>query len=206
MNLYEKIAEVSAIVRTIEKNLQIGTSSYGYKAVSDLDVVLAVKDAEKQVGLVSIPFKQELISSEVIKTIGKEGKETLVYVDNIKMTIRIVDLEEPSSFIDIESFGKGIDSSDKGFGKASTYARKYALLNAYKIATGSDPDQDKSETHQVAPTIGQKKLSVINYLEKNLTVKENVLKHMKVDEVSQLTDENISTIFKTFTAKGVIWS
>jgi len=63
-------------------------------------------------------------------------KESIVHIDNIKMTLRIIDLEDTTQFIDIESFGKGIDSGDKGFGKASTYARKYALLNAYKNCNG----------------------------------------------------------------------
>ena len=62
--------------------------------------------------------------------------------------IRIVDIDKPSDYIDIESFGRGLDPGDKGFGKASTYARKYALLNAYKIATGEDPDKDKSKEMQ----------------------------------------------------------
>jgi hypothetical protein len=204
MNLFEKIAEVSAKIRNIEKNTQVGTSSYGYKAVSDVDVVLAVKDAEKEFRLVSIPIKQELVSSEIVRTLNKDGKESLTHVDNIKMTLRIVDLDEPTHFVDIESFGKGIDSGDKGFGKASTYARKYALLNAYKIATGSDPDEQKSEEKQATATIGEKKLMVINYLENNLSVKDNVLKHFNVQDISDLKDDDFNKIHKTYKAKGIL--
>lgn len=204
MNLYEKIAEVSAKIRNIEKNTVVGSGSYGYKAVSDVDVVLAVKDAEKEFRIVSIPIKQELVSSEIVRTLNKDGKEALTHVDNIKMTLRIIDLDKPTMFIDIESFGKGIDSGDKGFGKASTYARKYALLNAYKIATGSDPDEQKSEEKQATATIGEKKLAIINYLENNLIVKDNVLKHFSVQDVSDLKDEEFNKIYKTYKAKGII--
>ncbi len=73
------------------------------------------------------------------------------YVDIVKMTLRIVNLENPQEYVDIESFGRGLDTGDKGFGKASTYARKYALLNAYKIATGEDPDKDPSPTENKKP-------------------------------------------------------
>jgi hypothetical protein len=204
MNIYEKIAEVSAKIRNIEKNTQVGTSTYGYKAVSDVDVVLAVKDAEKEFRLVSIPIKQELVSSEIVRTLNKDGKEALTHVDNVKMTLRIVDLDEPTHFVDIESFGKGIDSGDKGFGKASTYARKYALLNAYKIATGSDPDEQKSEEKQAIATIGEKKLMVINYLENNLDVKNNMFKHLGVEAISDIKDEDFNRIYKTYKAKGII--
>ena len=144
LNLYQKIQAVSNEVRNITKDMTVGTGNYSYKAVSDLDVTLAVKDAEKKYKIVSIPVKQELLNSEVIRIQKKNNEEGLTYVDTIKMTVRIIDLEDTSQFIEVESFGKGIDTGDKGFGKASTYARKYALLNAYKIATGEDPDAEKS--------------------------------------------------------------
>ena len=37
-----------------------------------------------------------------------------------------------------------LDSGDKGDGKAMTYGDKYALMKAYKISTGDDPDAQAS--------------------------------------------------------------
>jgi len=79
-----------------------------------------------------------------------------------------VDLDDVNSFIEVESFGKGIDSGDKGFGKASTYARKYALLNVYKIATGEDPDAEKSKQLETKKTVSEKRIAVVNYLNNNV--------------------------------------
>ena len=45
----------------------------------------------------------------------------------------------------VTTYGDGIDSGDKSVGKAMTYADKYALLKAYKIVTGDDPDQEASK-------------------------------------------------------------
>jgi len=150
-NLFQKILDISTDVRSIEKNMTVGSGNYSYKAVSDLAVTIAVKTAEEKHGVVSIPIRQELVSSEVYRSTKKETyngketeKETFTYVDNIKMTVRFINVNDPSEFVDVETYGKGIDTGDKGFGKASTYARKYALLNAYKIATGDDPDKDAS--------------------------------------------------------------
>ena len=42
------------------------------------------------------------------------------------------------------TYGDGVDTQDKAPGKAMTYADKYALLKAYKIVTGEDPDQQHS--------------------------------------------------------------
>lgn len=143
MNIYQKIQAVSNEIRSTEKDMVVKVSqTINYKAVSDLSVVLAVKDAEKKYKLTSIPVKQELIKTEVVLVPNKSP----IFVDIIKMTTRIINIENPQETIDIESFGRGYDTGDKGFGKASTYARKYALLNAYKIATGEDPDKDPSPT------------------------------------------------------------
>src|SRR5690606_36640249 len=125
----------------------------------------AVKDAETKFKVVSVPIKQELVNSEVIRIVKKNGEEGLTFVDTIKMTLKIIELEDISSFIEVESFGKGIDSGDKGFGKASTYARKYALLNAYKIATGEDPDANKNNEINTPKTINEKRVAIGNYLE-----------------------------------------
>lgn len=203
-NLYQKIQSVSNEIRNIEKEMTVGTGSYSYKAVSDLGVTLAVKDAETKFKLVSIPVKQELVNSEVIRTIKKNGDEGLTYVDTIKMTVRIIDLEDITSFIEVESFGKGIDSGDKGFGKASTYARKYALLNAYKIATGEDPDANKSEETKVPATVNEKMVALDNYFEKNLEGLQKLLAHFNVGVLADLSDKQVNTVYSTYKSKGLI--
>ena len=203
LNLYQKIQAVSNEIRNIEKNLSVGKGNYAYKAVGDLDVVLAVKDAETKFKLISIPLRQELISSEVVKTINEDNKEKLTFVDNIKMTIRIQDLESPEH-IEIESFGKGIDTGDKGFGKASTYARKYGLLNAYKIATGQDPDAEKSKETETAKTPNDKKVAVENYLNLNTKVLQEILKHFNVGTLDDLTEKQVETIYKSYKQKNLI--
>lgn len=62
----------------------------------------------------------------------------------IKTIYRFVNIHKPEEFIDMTTYADGIDSGDKGMGKAMTYADKYALMKAYKISTGDDPDQEAS--------------------------------------------------------------
>ena len=206
MSLYEKIQGVSMEVRNIEKNMQVGTGSYGYKAVSDLDVVLAIKDAEKKFRLVSIPIKQELVKSDIVKVakIQKDIQtEAITYVDIVKMTTRIVDMDVPTAFIEVQTFGRGLDPGDKGFGKASTYARKYALLNAYKIATGEDPDKNKSEQEYVI-TEDEKRSKVYNYLLNNNEYLHKVYRALNVGNMDDISDKHIHTLYTDLTKKGKI--
>lgn len=204
LNLYEKIQAVANKVKNIEKDMKVGTGNYSYKAVSDIAVTMAVKEAEAEFGLLSIPIKQQLVSSEVIKSIKPNGQETLKFVDNIKMTIKIIDLDDISKFVEVESFGKGLDSGDKGFGKASTYARKYGLLNAYKIATGEDPDQDKNKEISTPKTVSEQRVKINSYFDKNVDKLPQLLKHFSVVAISELDDKNINLVYKTYSDKGLL--
>lgn len=202
MNLFEKIQAVSDAVRNVEKNIVVGTGNSAYKAVSDIDVLMKVKDAEKEYRLVSIPVRQELVKSEIVRVIGQGGYEKITYADIVKMTVRIVNIDKTDEYIEIESFGRGLDAGDKGFGKASTYARKYALLNAYKIATGEDPDQVKSE-QQVALTKDELREKVINYLMQNVTYCNSILSYYSLPSTDDLETKHINSIYKNLKTKGI---
>ena len=202
MNIYEKIQAVSNEVRNVEKNLVVGTGNSAYKAVGDLDVVMKVKEAETKFRVVSIPVRQELVKSEIVRVIGNNGYEKLTYSDIVKMTVKIVNLDNTSETIEVESFGRGLDAGDKGFGKASTYARKYALLNAYKIATGEDPDANKSE-QQVALTKDEVKDKVLNYLMQNANYCNSCLSYYGCKTVEELESKAINSIYKNLKGKGI---
>ena len=202
MNIYEKIQAVSNEVRNVEKNLVVGTGNSSYKAVGDLDVVMKVKEAETKFRVVSIPVRQELVKSEIVRVVGNNGYEKLTYADIVKMTVKIVNLDNTSETIEVESFGRGLDAGDKGFGKASTYARKYALLNAYKIATGEDPDANKSE-QQVALTKDEVKDKVVNYMMQNANYCNSCLSYYGCKTVEELDSKAINSIYKNLKGKGI---
>lgn len=202
MNIYEKIQAVSNEVRNVEKNLVVGTGNSSYKAVGDLDVVMKVKEAETKFRVVSIPVRQELVKSEIVRVVGNNGYEKLTYSDIVKMTVKIVNLDNTSETIEVESFGRGLDAGDKGFGKASTYARKYALLNAYKIATGEDPDANKSE-QQVALTKDEVKDKVVNYMMQNANYCNSCLSYYGCKTVEELDSKAINSIYKNLKGKGI---
>lgn len=203
LNLYQKIQAVSNEIKNIEKNMTVGKGNYAYKAVQDIDVVLAVKTAETKYGLVSIPVKQELVKSEVIEVVRDGGGKAIQYMDIVKMTLRIINLENTSEFVDVESFGRGLDPGDKGFGKASTYARKYALLNAYKIATGEDPDENRSK-EQIPVTVDEIKNTVVNYMMLDSTFTQNILSYFNIGSAEDMNTEQFKLAYNNLKKKGKI--
>ena len=119
------------------------------------------------------------------------------------MTLRIVNLDNTSEYVDIESFGRGLDPGDKGFGKASTYARKYALLNAYKIATGEDPDESKSKD-QTPVTVDEVKNAVIGYMMIDNNFTQNILSYFNVGNPEDMTSEQFKMAYNNLKKKGKI--
>jgi len=201
LNLFEKIQLVSDDIGAIEKNLTVGTGKNSYKAVADFDVIVKVKEMEKKHGIISMAIKQEVVSSETIQYVDDYKHNKIKFVDNIKMTTRIYDLEDPTKFIDVESNAKGIDGSDKGLGKASTYARKYALLNAYKIPTGEDLDDKKSD--EITPVIvDTKRDSVVNYLMQNQESKERMLQHFNLASLDDFSSAQIEVVYNQAKKEG----
>src|SRR5574344_336520 len=138
MNLYERLNAIANEVGYVNKNLVVQLGAHSYNAVGEADVLAAVKPLEKKYGVYSYPLEREIIAAE--KTTDSNGRAS--YFERIKVTYRFLNVDNPDEHIDIVSFGDGIDPSDKSVGKAMTYADKYALLKAYKIMTGEDPDSD----------------------------------------------------------------
>lgn len=119
------------------------------------------------------------------------------------MTLRIINLEKTDEFVDVESFGRGLDPGDKGFGKASTYARKYALLNAYKIATGEDPDENKSK-EQTPITVDEIKNAVVNYMMLDNAFTQNILSYFNVGSSDDMNVEQFKMAYNNLKKKGKI--
>ena len=144
MNIYEKMAKITLEIETVGKNLEVELpGGRGYKAVGEGDVLRAVKPVEEKYGVYSYPVERQIVESgEIVNTYKDKEKKSLFV--RIETRYRFVNIEKPDEYIEIVTYGDGVDSQDKAPGKAMTYADKYALLKAYKIQTGDDPDADGS--------------------------------------------------------------
>ena len=148
MNIYEKLAAITADLNAVAKNLKVGEGRSSYKAVGEADVLAAVKPLEAKYKVYSYPAERDIVDSDTItqkKTYNGQESETTKFFMRVGTVYRFINTEDPADFCEITSYGDGIDPGDKAPGKAMTYADKYALLKAYKIITGDDPDQTASE-------------------------------------------------------------
>lgn len=115
----------------------------------------------------------------------------------IKTVYRFINIDNPTDFMETTTFAEGIDSQDKGSGKAMTYADKYALMKSYKISTGEDVDEgaDAEELEKAKHSIWVIKQRCqevyTNSLKKKMSTKD-------IAQALEMTEDEVKTIFTYF--------
>ena len=194
MNIYEKMAEITAEINTVAKNLQVDTGKgKGYKAVSEADVLAAVKPIEKKHGVYSYPYEREIVDSGELVNQTQYGERKSLFL-RVRTIYRFVNTEKPDEYLDIVTYGDGVDSQDKAPGKAMTYGDKYALLKAYKIQTGDDPDQNASgelvSQNIRTQKIGTDKIAAISSRANGMGLPiETIMHQYKLASIGDMTEE-----------------
>lgn len=195
LNIYEKLQLITNEVGSVSKNLEVGYGKNKYNAVGEADVLKAVKEKETQYRVYSYPISREIIETKDYTTTtsnGDEVKEKLQLFMRIKVVYRFVNIDNSTEFIEITSYGDGVDSQDKCPGKAMTYADKYALMKAYKIITGDDPDQNLSNQMKKAVKVSEKLQNELKELGGTLEAVAGAYKCTIYD----LTDEAVAQILE----------
>jgi hypothetical protein len=145
--VYEKILAVMGSVNYLNKDGFVETGKgKGYKALTDEKVLGAVRPALVSAGLVILPVKMEQQrTDEQVK--AYDGSTKTNRITDVSVTYRIINVEDPKDYVEVVSAGTGVDTQDKGIGKAMTYAKKYAILNSFLIPSGEDTDQISSDKY-----------------------------------------------------------
>ena len=193
-NIYKKMSAITAELTAVAKNLNVGIGKAAYKAVGEADVLAAVKPLEEKHGVYSYPYSRKIVEADLVTTTseyqGKVTEKTNRYL-RIETVYRFVNIDNPDEYIDITTYGDGIDPQDKAVGKAMTYSDKYALLKAYKIITGEDPEQFKSEEGKTERKLTFREKVIIVAKEKGIDLKELAKDYEITNKTSELRYEEI---------------
>lgn len=195
LNIFQKMSAITNELGVVAKNLSVDMGKgKSYKAVQEKDVLDAVKPIEEKYGVYSYPVERKIVDNDVLtkesEYNGKITKTNTIFM-RVETTYRFVNIDKPEEFIDIKTYGDGLDTGDKAPGKAMTYGDKYALLKAYKIATGDDPDKDASPENGYAKEITTKD-KIRTYGKKasdKLREQEKKLSELTETEAKQLLKE-----------------
>lgn len=161
--LIKKLCEVMSTVQYIQKLGYNEFHKYHYATEADVSEAIRKELADRKVFL--LPSIEEVLQ-RVITT--KKGNEETVTKTRIKFTF--LDAENGDS-LEFVMEGEGQDPGDKGIYKAITGTTKYALMKAFLIPTGDDPEGDKGNgehsagrvpshpTEEVDPTTSEESLA-----------------------------------------------
>lgn len=198
MNIFEKLLAITSEITTIAKNLEVKYGTTSYKAVSEADVLRPVKELEKKYGIYSYPKDRRVIDKGTIT--NSKGTNSLFM--RIETEYCFVNVEKPEEQISVITYGDGVDTQDKAPGKAMTYGDKYALLKAYKIVTGDDPDQSGSPTDNTfefedtkEELIDKNKLSTITSLKIDVETAKEILKEYGYTKAAEIKNKDFAKIF-----------
>lgn len=178
MNIFQKINEVMKNIEYLTKDDKVEFANTKYKAISEEKVTTAVREQLVKQGIVILPIEQQSSNKELIRTDKSVNMLTEVHVK-----YRIQNIDDVNDYIEVESNGTGVDTQDKGVGKAMTYSYKYMLLRTFAIPTGEDPDKISSaETDEKMKTevesnqlITPKLLNSLNDAIKNANIEDSVV-------------------------------
>lgn len=186
MSVYEKVMMVSSEIGKVQMTLNVDTGKGGsYKAISINDVVDSLIPLVNKYRLAVIPGEKEIIQQEQITTTTKYGEKQQFYV-RVKASYVIVNVDKPEEWFTTCGYGDGIDSGDKATGKAITYARKYALIDAFNLSKGDDPDKDASQEYQQIQMASAEQVSQILTLYSDKEI-ATMLKRMKKPSLTAVT-------------------
>ncbi len=140
MSVAKKIVLVMKDVGMMSKDKRLeGGGSYKY--LSEEKVTSELHQACAKHGVAIAPSAMTILEERQDTT--KAG--AIMHNVRIAASYRIMDADEPESFVEVQVLGEGSDMGDKVLNKAMTAAFKYALRQSFMISSGDDPDHTASE-------------------------------------------------------------
>lgn len=182
LNIAQRINAVMGEVDYIQKEKKDGMQ---YRIVSHDAVTAKVRPILQKHGVVYYPRNM---------TVENVGNRTQSYFD-----VRFENIDDRSDFIDVATFGYGVDGQDKGPGKAMSYGVKYALLKVLGLETGDDPDtlQDASADFVPTPMIEDSQRDELQAMIEGYGF--NILKvcqHFKIDSLKDIPADKFEVVKK----------
>lgn len=204
LNIYEKMSLITSELGVIEKGLNVKINDKAsYKAVSERNILDNVKPIEAKYRIFSFPSNRKIIESDILEKENQYGITKSLFM-RIETTYIFVNIDNPTEQIEITTYGDGIDTGDKATGKAMTYSDKYALMKAYKISTGDDPDKEPSPETGYTKTDAKASPKQVEILKKNYSGEnlKKLLEYYKVEKIEDISLIEASNVINKLYKKG----
>ena len=188
------ILKVMEEVKGIDKSMTVGNGASSYKGVPDQEVKKIIGEAMQKNGLCLLPIGVD--SSTKIERWEedngnyKKSKQSVFAEVKTKYLL----LHSSGESIELAGYGHGVDSQDKGAGKATTYALKYTLLYTFLVPTGKIDDSDN--THSESIEVPTKAVLTYKPLEDAKTLDELATVFNALSKEDKIKYESLKDVMK----------
>lgn len=154
-NISLAIIEVMKEIEWVAKAMTVWKWDNSYKWVADKDVKQALRDSMTKNWLSLLPTgvesKIQIDRWEEVDPYSKSVPKDMKSKQSVftEVTTKYILLHTSGESIELAWYWQGVDTQDKGAGKATTYALKNTLLNMFLIPTGVDTDNTHSDEYDV---------------------------------------------------------
>ena len=160
-NLVKAVLAVMADVKGMEKNSKVGSGQNQYNGTKDQDVKEVFNTALTKHGLIIVPIdvqEETFIDRwEETNQWGTKMKQNVF----TKVKTKYLSAHESGENIELAGYGHGVDTQDKGAGKATTYALKNCLLYTFLTPVGKIDDTDTTHSEEI-PVKPEKKPKIVS--------------------------------------------
>lgn len=162
-NISLAIIEVMKEIEWVAKAMTVWKWDNTYKWVADKDVKQALRDSMTKNWLSLLPTdiesKIQIDRWEEEDPYSKSVPKAMKAKQSVftEVTTKYILLHTSGESIELAWYWQGVDTQDKGAGKATTYALKNTLLNMFLIPTGVDTDNTHSDEYDVPAKINTPK-------------------------------------------------
>jgi hypothetical protein len=182
MTLRHKLGEVRRRIGYIQKRGYNERNNYNYVAAAD--IAGTIGDILAELGVVVIPRLESI-------TYEPHAPGRLERFARVIMAYTFTD-EDSGEEITAKVAGEGLDIGDKASYKAMTGALKYALLQSFLLATGDDPEDERSDLRSAAGSerlISTEQVSELqNLIDQSGTDPDRVLAYYKISSLEEMTE------------------
>lgn len=168
--LFQKLLWVRQHIESLNKSDE--NKFHKFSFVSSTNCLSVVRPLLDQVGVLLVP-RVTNTTLHFIKTDRGKGEQ----FTELCIEYKWIDVESKQELI-CEWYGQGSDSSEKGVGKALTYAEKYFFLKFFQIPTDeADPDEAKGDNGNTRPQPTRTDAQACELLAQNSAIVDDYLRH-----------------------------
>ena len=174
-NIYQKLLAVKTKVNYIKQDGQVAFGNTKYRFAGSESVLKRINPVLIEQGLF---LETEIISQDI----DKSGNG---YFTKLELKYTWINTESPDEKISIKWFAQGIDNSEKGIGKALTYAERYFLLKTFNCATGQDDPEIHDQINHQQQEKAQKKDVIKQETQSKIVAQINDCKNIEDLEIGK---------------------